>query len=448
MSFRRLKTLFESAIHSSVLRQSSNLFVSSLLSTGFSIIGSIVLARAFGPEKHGLIVLAMAIVIASAQFMDIRSREALVKFMGGALAKGNRGQAITFFYVGLTTDALLALVTFAVIKLIAPMVVHFHEQGALLYDLIEIYVLTIPFSTMAGSFLTLLIIFRRFRLYAMANVFNNLIVLVCLIVFSRWGMNAVMWSYVIASALALGTWIVLGLRLLFKHFDVFRSDGYFIAVREFLSFAFHTSLTASIKAIFDNIDILLLGALRPAQEVSFYKIARSAASLLYVPVAPVRTVVYPTMNEAWARNDLAAVRRLIKKFVLYSVAVSGAASLFLFIAADLLVYIFYGPEFAPVANLARLLSMAQTFSNIVLWIWPATLSGGKPQLLTITNTSMSAVRILLLALLVPIIGATGAALAFMISMGSFVVLSGLYVAPALKLWKPSWSRKSEGQPAP
>ena len=80
-------------------------------------------------------------------------------------------------------------------------------------------------------------------------------------------------------------------------------------VREFMPFVFHTSVTASLKVITANIDVLILGAMRPISDVAIFRIGRSAAMLVVLPTLPIRTVIYPELNEALAKRDLARARQ-------------------------------------------------------------------------------------------------------------------------------------------
>ncbi len=207
-----------------------------------------------------------------------------------------------------------------------------------------IFLISVPFSTLDGSFQTMLNIFKHFNLLAIGTVLNGLVSLVTVVLLVPYGIEAVMWGYVIAAAFSFLVWAGMGMWLLVHNVRQFRGHGYWGAWRRFLPFAFHTSVVGSIKGLTGNADLLILGALRPVSQVTYFRIARSAATLITMPTAPVSTVIYPEMNEAWARGNMQRLRELIKNYSLASLGISAAGWLFFVFTARWLVQLFYGPR--------------------------------------------------------------------------------------------------------
>jgi O-antigen/teichoic acid export membrane protein len=142
------------------------------------------------------------------------------------------------------------------------------------------------------------------------------------------------------------------------------------------------------------------------------------------------------MNEAWALNKLARVRQLISRFMLYSAVISAGIALVFFVIADWPVYLIYGADYMPIANLIRIMSIGVVLESIMGWVRTAALADGKPQLVTFSGTAASIIYIPLEVFLIYSLGAVGSALGYVIAVLMMIVLNVFYVLPRLGLWKP------------
>jgi O-antigen/teichoic acid export membrane protein len=431
-----LKHLFKRVIQSRIFRDSSFLFAGDGFRTLLSILSSIMVGRILGVDHYGIAIIAMTAVNTVVQFIDMRTEEGLIKFMGGALARNKPQEALTYFHVALGFDSLIMIATLIVAGLLSPFLVAQGESGVLIRQLIWIYVLAVPFMILEDTFETVLIIYKQFRLLTFKFILSSVVLFFCLVLLAAHGIQGLMWGYVIGAGFSFGLSVIFATALLLKNIDTLRGQNYAGAWRQFLPFAFHTSFMASLKAVAQNIDILLLGALRPPSEVSFYKVARNAANLLSMPVAPMATVIYPAINDAWAQNNMARVKHLIKQFMRYSAVISVSLTLLLMFTADILVLVTYGVAFFPTANLLRLIVVGIAIENIARWMRPAALAGGKPHLVTISGTAALIIRLAVTLPLIWFYGAMGAIIAYLVGVLVIVGLNIFYVLPKIGLWTP------------
>ncbi|MBZ0286009.1 MAG: oligosaccharide flippase family protein, partial [Anaerolineae bacterium] len=89
---------------SRILRDSSVLFVGNWVNLLIALVTSALLVRLLGPEGYGAIAVAMTAVNFIITFIDAQTDEAVVRFMGAALARGERDAALTFFYAAVLLD--------------------------------------------------------------------------------------------------------------------------------------------------------------------------------------------------------------------------------------------------------------------------------------------------------------------------------------------------------
>ena len=95
---------------SRIIRDSSILLIANWSAMALSMVTSIVITHLLGSTQYGLMILTMSIVNVIVQFLDIRTGEAMVRFMGNAVAREAKQEAFTFFTVGLTSDTALMAV--------------------------------------------------------------------------------------------------------------------------------------------------------------------------------------------------------------------------------------------------------------------------------------------------------------------------------------------------
>jgi O-antigen/teichoic acid export membrane protein len=421
---------------SRIARDSGVLLIANWSATALSIVTSVVLTHLLGGTGYGLMILTMAIVNTLVQFLDIRTGEGMVRFVGSAVARGEKREAFSFFTVGLTADTLLMIATMLLVWLLAPKAALAYPDRATLGTLVRIYMLTIPFSTLEGSFQAVVTVHKRFNLSAAARIIVALAGMVALLSLAPYGLEAVMWGQVIAAAASFLVWMVIGGTMLVRRIGLMRPEGYIDAWRQFFPFAFHTSANASLKAIRENIDSLLLGALLPVSAVGYFRVAYSAVSLITMPTAPISTVIYPEMNEAWAQGRVRRVRELIRKYTLVSLVAAGAAWLGYLIAADWLIALLYPPDFASVGNLIRLMGFQIVVQSALRWIRPAAMTVNRPQLVTyysLIETILGLGTLIIFAFYWGLIGAAASKIVVMLIMIAFQFL---YVVPRLGLNDP------------
>ncbi len=423
--------LFNRVIRNRLVSESSFMFGANLISTGTSMLSSLVLLRVLGADQMGLIVIAMTMINTIVDFMDVRTPEALIKFMGSALSRERPREAMAFFHIGIGVDLGMTLLTVIVILVALPVVINFYPARADLEPLISIFLWSVPFNMLITSASSLLYIFKRFKMHGIIRIVHSLITLVVLVVLAPIGREAVMWGYVINTVIAFALWITAAAWLLRTQFESLRGEDYRPAWREFVPFAFHTSIMASMKAVAGNLDILLLGALRPPSDAAFMKIARSGASLMLLPIAPLTSVLYPLINEAWVKRQIEQVKRYIQQYTLITGAVVGAAIIVVWIAGEFVVSLIYGVENIPVAWVLKILVIGMAIESLAGWMRLTTLANGKPGLVTFTGFAALMARIVASVPLIYALGAQGAAWAYVISVIVSVSLNIGYVLPRL-----------------
>lgn len=430
---QRLKTagleLYRRVMGSRLISDSSFIFAANLVSTAASMITSLVLIRVLGAEHMGLIIIAMTLVSTVVEFMDVRTSEALIKFMGSAVARERPREAMAFFHIGVGVDLVVTLVTLVILLVLLPAALTLYPARADLAPLAAIFLWSVPFTMLVASASSLLYIFKRFRLHGIIRIVHSGIALVVLITLASSGREAVMWGYVANAVIAFALWVGAAGWLIRREFADVRGEAYRESWRAFVPFAFHTSLMASMKAIAGNIDVLLLGALRPPADAAFFKVARGGASLLSLPITPLNNVLYPLINESWAAGKIEQVKRYIRQYTLITGAIVAGAILVVWTAGEFVVALLYGAENLPVAGVLKILVAGMALEALAGWMRLTTMANGQPGLVTFTGFAALMSRVVSAVPLIYALGAEGAALAYGIGVLVSVGLNTFYVLP-------------------
>ena len=432
-AFRRLTTqLWESPI----AHGSFSGMIGNFASTALFMVRSVLIARALGLETFGLMAYALALTMFVGEFIDMRGGDLVIRFVGSAMARKEHARAATYLHLGVLVDGVAALAAMVVIAAIMIPLTGGHPQHETLQPLIGIYVLAVPFGLLKRPFTALLITLKRFPLMTILQLATRLIELGVIVAVLPLGVMAVTWSAVLMGAFEFLLTSSCALWVFWRRSGTLRGGDYRQAWRSFRPFAVYGSLVGSLQSLAGGLDVVVLGALRPPADVGFYAIARSAALVLSTALGPVSQAVYPLMNEAWALNDRARVRRLVDRLVKVNGSVSLAAIVFLFFSASWLVNLFYGPAFLPAAGVLRLMVVFIGLQTATGWMRQMVLIAGYPHLDLIAGVIGTA---FFLAMLVPFVsmwGALGLAYLLILDVFVMVITFGWILMRRVRLWAP------------
>jgi O-antigen/teichoic acid export membrane protein len=395
---------------------------------------SILIARSLGSEMFGLMAYALALAMFVAEFIDMRGGDLIIRFVGAAVVKKEPVRAATFFRLGVLVDGAASLVALAVIAGVVIPLAGKHPQHAALQALIRIFMLAVPLRLLKSPFYSLLVALKRFPLMAILQLVTRLVDLGSVLALLPYGAFGVAWSVVFVSGFDLLLTAVISSWVFWRRTGTLQGADYLPAWREFRPFAVYGSLVGSLQALAANLDVVVLGTLRPVAEVGFYSIAQGAAAVLTTAVGPVSQSIHPLMNEAWTLNDRPRVRQLIGRLMTVNGIVSAAAIVFLLSTARWLMTTFYGPTFVPAANVLKLLVIATALRAVMGWMRQLILIAGHPRVDLVGSFIGTGFLLLLLAPFAYWGGAVGLAILMIldtvVTVGAFAWLG----SARIRLW--------------
>ena len=302
MSHSSLRQLWEKAQHSRFLQDVSILSMSNAGAAVLSLAQAILLARWLGPEKFGVAVLVMSYPSLLFAFFDARSNAATLKFVTDFSKEGEPERALAVCKLGYSVDLVVALTTFLIALLTVSWAqTHIVKQPGTA-SLMIIYSLGFLPRAFGGTSRAVLTVLRQFKTLAIVNLTATFVrvALTLVLVFIGWGVSGVIWGSffgmilsglvlgILASSLMLKTWHASWIRAPWTHLHEKKRD-----IFRFLLF---TDLSALTALLVKQADTVLLGYFRLPTEVGYYRLAKSLAGIVSLPIASLQSVTYQRMT--------------------------------------------------------------------------------------------------------------------------------------------------------
>ncbi|HEX8256713.1 MAG TPA: polysaccharide biosynthesis C-terminal domain-containing protein [Allosphingosinicella sp.] len=370
---------------------------------GSLLVLAVVLARQLGPSGYGTFTFATGMALLAAQIAVLgwpqlmnRMIPPLLRDRDWPRLKGLRdmGDAVVF------TASLGAALILAALSLLFPKLSEGFLLGALL---------TVPFA---------LAILRRQQLAAVRLPGMGLL-------FDQ-GFGAIL---TVAVLLALGGGQVLGEAVLF--FGAMIVVGVVVTTivfrrrlppelagaerrfefRAWMAIALPILVGLSSRIFMNKTDVLMLAPLSNMHEVGLYGAAFRITYVLTFPQVVMMSVVTPLFSEAFAHERHRQVRRLLGGALLFAAVTALPFSLALVLFPELVMTSLFGEAFAPAAPTLALLAVGQLATSLAIPFGGLLTMGGRERVFGGINLAGLALHVALNFLLVPTMGATGAAIA-------------------------------------
>jgi O-antigen/teichoic acid export membrane protein len=405
-----------------VLRHSGWLAGAYVVAFGLALLQNVVLARNMDPAAFGVLALVIAIVTFVQLLLGSRVWEAATAFVVEFRSKGDGGRATATVKLCYLVDTIGALIGFVlIVSLAQPIARIFSIEGAVAP--IRLFALSLLFAVPVATSSALLRIGDRFRWLAAQTVAENMVRLVA-VVLVIFGIGVrlmpIVGAYLVAvgvSAVTLG-WLAsrvsreLGLvRWREAPLSLLAEDR-----RRILGFLLNSNLAGTARLITGRLDVLIVGWLTDPASVGVYRLARSVSDPLAAFATPVSQAVFPEISKLVHARDLRAIRsvtHLMKKIAAFVVLPVCVVTVLL---AGWLVPAVFGASYDEAVPLVRIM-VWQLVWIPYLWLPGLLLSLGRAGAVAMFTAIDAAAYLVLLMVLIPPFGVTGAAWATLLRFG-------------------------------
>ncbi|MGD0611167.1 MAG: oligosaccharide flippase family protein [Anaerolineales bacterium] len=427
-----------------IVRNSSYLFGSNVISSGLGFIQGIIAFRLVGVTNWGAIALIITFSSNVNRLLSFRMSEVMVKYFGPALADGKKAEAAALVKAAGMTEAAVSLIAFLIVILLAPWASTVIAKDArtapwfVFYSLIILFNLVYETST---GFLQATHRFERMARYTVIQAVITFLVIAGTYILYRWVMTDLLAPYLVPAVLLA---YVLGkayynfsqVTLTLKELSSTLGPGWWRTSlkqlpgkRARLAFALNTNLNGTVNLVFrDNIQ-LYLGYLLSTTEVGYFNLALGFITTITLILDPFIAPTYSEIARTVAKYQWDTTLRLLRRVTTIASGIVLAVAGFWALTGWWLIPFVYKPQARPVYPVLLILLLGYGFAGIFQWNRSLMLSLGKAGYPVLIEVLAGVVELALIFSLVPRFGylMMAAILSgyFILSIG-FIALRGLW----------------------
>jgi len=374
---------------------------STVFQTALQFIQIAVLARLLSPTAFGLVGISATVIAFFSTFANLGFSNSII------YKQENDQKVLSTVYL---TNIGIGVIIFIIIYLSSPLIVTFYHEPRLerVIKLTSLTFLIIYYGSVYGFMLQKEL---KFKSIAIIDIFASLTGTTITILLAYRGYNEMSLVY---GGLVIN--ICRTLLLIYFGFNLFKPSLYFKLneIKEHLRFGIFNLGEGLISFIQGNWDNIVIGTMLGAELLGYYTLAYQLAIFPVNKINPIiLQVAYPVLakmkeNLAELRNSYIKILDLLTFFNLP--LLTG-----LFITAESVVPLIYGPGWEPTFPLIKIFVLVSIFSCLSHPLFTLVYTKGKPQLLFYLNLVTLVCKVPLVYILGDKYGVTGIAVAFLLA---------------------------------
>lgn len=382
------------------------------------------------PEDWGLIQILIYYSAILSQFLNLGVPNIAVKFLPEYSEKGRTADLAAL----VAWAPLLILSAFGLLLLVFPeaFLGLLNEEAALqLSDKLLIFFLILFSFTYFKSYSGLSTALRRTTLPTMLNeVFIRAFILLAIgAFFLEWiDFRQLLWCYGIGYSLQF-----LLMLLAVRKEAAFRAPRISRTERNSLfGYGLFSLLNNGAAMLINMMDVVMIAAFLPPQNVAFYTLGLYIANIVFVPSRALNVIATTLVSEAWHARDMKKIDELYYKSSITQL-IMGLGIFILIVASLSDIALLLPPKYRGIEplviwlGLSKLVNMAAGINGSIIF------TSAKYRVSFYLNLLLIVVAIVSNFILIPWLGIRGAAIATFVSLAIFNLLKFLYIVVQWKL---------------
>jgi O-antigen/teichoic acid export membrane protein len=382
-------------------------FVFMLIASFFT---NALITRTLGADQYGLFVLATRVMDTLLLIAVFGFGTTLVRNLAHYQAKNELCHVKGIIMFSISSVFIISLVTAAVGWLSANYIAVQIFNRPELTSLIQILMVAIPFHALTTVFISSLNGLKQIRMTVLVSSFFNptlMLILVGFAAIAGFNLDAMIWIIVFAGMGGL----TVSFFLLNKHYlKTVRPLEPIINKRELWNYTTPLFFNQLFNRTMNLVPVFVMGFYLPNKEIGLFNVGFKIALLVSFSLGAFHLIFAPVMSGLFATNDKRMINRLYKTVTKWIFSVSLVVLLIIILYSKTLLGIF-GHEFTHGVNILLILSFGEFVNAAVGQAGNLIIVSGRPQLALINSMAAAILVIILSLLLIPLYGATGAAVA-------------------------------------
>ena len=387
-----------------LFKNASWLFSGSMAASFFSAAEPILIARFLGVEQLGLFTLIIAYVGIINGLIDLRSPDAVVRYVGQYRELGEKDKVLSFIKFFYVLDFLVGIAALGVCLILAGVAddLFIHSENTFKFTLI--YSASILVSSVNKSSEAVLRVFDRFKTIAFVRTSRTglRVVLIAASLLAGFGIEGIFVCYVVAAFVFFLMLQVEVLRVLrqsgLKRWTTAKVKNLEVTFEEVRSFVLVSTFTGFLSNAFSRqIPVLILGYFTGKEAVGLYRVAIIFSGVSVKLRKPVQDAIYPALVAAQSRGSKEAFSEIVSYSTKNLLKVFLPIGLIFFLFANKIIIVFFGSAYEPATLALQLIVISEVLSGLCFWIDSAELALNRlrQRVIRVALSSMSYMAVLL-----------------------------------------------------
>jgi O-antigen/teichoic acid export membrane protein len=383
------------------------------------IAGTIVAARVLGREDFGVFATALVVVGFFQILLDLTVEESLTKYGFRYVAGQDWGRLRRLFRQAL----LLKIVGGALATIIVLALAPFSDElfGSEGVEQALLAAALLPFVQSSENVAsTALLLHSRYDLRGVYQAGSGALRLVAIVVAAPHGVTAALLAIVVAQGIATVAVSIVGVVAL-RRFPAAPARELAEDVPGIRSFVIESSIATGVISLRTTLVPVVLGVASGTTQVGLFRIAQTPQTGLAAASSPARLVLMTEQTRDWERGERTRILSGIRRYTRWAAGLMIVAVPAFFVAMPWLVDLVFGSEYDDAVTAARVVLLSAAIHFALGWTKSLPVTIGRPRLRIWTHGLEALVAIPLVAVLGAEWGATGAAVAVLVSTLVFAV---------------------------
>jgi O-antigen/teichoic acid export membrane protein len=386
-------------------------------SGAFGILGTVVAARVFGLREFGLYATVMVATGFFQTMLDLTVEESLIKYGFRYATAEDWGRLRRLFARALQLKLAGGLLAGGALLALAPLADRVFDTHGLAWPLVLAAALPLVQApeNVAG---TAILLRGRYDLRGGLQTLSMALRLAAIVIGSQLGLTETIAAILIAQALATAAVSAVGVAA-FRRFPAAPSESLEADSEGLRAFVLQSSAATGLLSLRSALAPLLLGVVAGPVQVGLFRLAQAPQAGYATLSSPVRLIMLTEQTQDWERGEIVRVLRGVRRYTRVSAAITAVALLPLLLVMPNLIESVFGAKYLGAVDAARLVLVAASIQLVLGWTKSFPVSIGRPNLRLITHGAETVVLIPLVVVFGLEWGATGAALAVVVSTAVF-----------------------------
>lgn len=411
---------------SKLLKDLLKVLSGNIMAQGLGFILVMLMTRGLGPEKYGVYVVFITIYDFLRQFADFGISTSYVKLCSDRINKNKNLKSL--FFSTLVSKIFLSLLLSILILLLSEDISIYFFDSLRYTNLIRIIGSSVVFTQIFNVFVTHLQSIQKFKYYSLANISNQLIRLIVMIIISYFFSFQDIEKFVVGYVSSFGILFLFCIVFLGrKMHDLIKAKFSFQVIKDIYSMGFWVFLSGLAVILMMRLDMLMLNRLSSDIQVGYYSVALQLALIFPLLTNSIQATLMPKVGEYLQEHS---IRDYVNRILSYTKFLF-LILIFILFTSPLIVKIIFSLQYSNSIPVFQILIISVFFGIFINPISLIFYHKNKAKNLTLMNWIQLGLNFAFNFLLIPKYGAVGAAITTLVVR----VFGSLFILIALKFIK-------------